>query len=1492
MKPLKFLVALTLAGVLASRPAAHASPDSVVVFNEVHYNPVGQTEDGEWIELFNQMGIMTDVSGWRIEGIGYTFPANTFIDPGGYLVVAKTPGAGQFGPFDGSLENGGERLRLINQGERLMDELTYGDDGRWPEAADGSGVTLAKRNRYTANKPPENWAPSAQVGGTPGANNFPTPAAGSAVVLNEMPPASEDPFWIELANKGASEAVLGGMVLTAGADPLRRYVIPAQELAAGAFLVVTEAELGFRPALGEKLFLSDAAEVTVLDARELTGRLRGRAETHAGAWLYPDEPTAGASNSFVFHDEVVISEIMYNPPAIPAPAGSSRVVENSDNQWIEIANRSGATVALDGWEFSDGINFTFSEGTNLGPGEHACVVRDADAFAAAYSGTRSLGVFSGSLSRSGERIHLRDENKNPVDEVRYFDSGRWPENADGGGSSLELRDLEADNSVAESWAASNERAQTAWQTYVYQGRASASRGPDSKWSEFNIGLLGEGELLIDDIQVLENRRTDKIGNGDFNGNVSGWRFRGTHRHSEIVDDPDDPDNKVLRLVATGATGHMHNQIETTLLSPVNNGQSYVIRFRARWVSGSNQLHTRLYFNRLPAVSMIERPLHVGTPSAPNSRAEANIGPSIRDFMHFPAVPAVGENVTVTARASDPDGVTGVSLFYSVRGAPFRSVPMTATQEGHYAGIIPRQAAASVVQFYVEASDAQGVSASFPAAGPDSRALYKVDDGLAATNGQHNFRIVVTDAERDFIHERIEVMSNDRIGATIIDREEDIYYDVKLRLKGSQRARAQDNRVGYNMRFGRDALYRGIHRSLAIDRSEGVGQGQIEILFDIMIANSGGVISRYYDFIKVLAPKNQHTRSAVLQMARYDDVLLDSQFPNGSDGNLYEFELIYSPNAADGNGYKLPNPDGVNGVSVGNLGDDKEFYRWFFLKKNNREADDFAPIIAYNKKFSQSGAAFEQGLEEVIDVDGWFRGMAYAVLSGAGDNAGAGSAHNGMYYAHPDGRVMFLPHDMDFAFSTTRSIYANGECARLTADPLRKRIYLGHLRDIISTTYNPRYMSRWTSHLASFDPGQNWSGHLNYITGRFGYVRSQIALQIASVDFAITTTDPLVVGTSNARIWGDGWVNVREVRLEGATAPLALTWTDEDSWQVTLPVARGEHDYTLEAVDFSGRVVGRASISIENTGMGEPASSENLAITELMYHPGAPTSSEIAAGFADDDFFEFIELTNIGSNPVDLTGVSFTAGINHALPSTTIPPGGRRLVVRNRAAFLNRYPGTASFILDGEYVGGGDTNKLSNDGEEVVLSDAAGSDIRRFTYGDSGLWPSSPDGNGPSLVLIYPPGNPLPEDPMSWRTSTATGGNPGASDAGAPFSGDPNFDGDKDGLSAFLEHAMGTNDGSADLSASPVLGRGLFADGSGGQEEFLTISYRRNLAADDVIYEVQVGSDLENWSTIGTRYLGSTNHFDGTETVSVRSATPLATLPNEFIRLHVYARVQN
>ena len=84
--------------------------------------------------------------------------------------------------------------------------------------------------------------------------------------------------------------------------------------------------------------------------------------------------------------------------------------------------------------------------------------------------------------------------------------------------------------------------------------------------------------------------------------------------------------------------------------------------------------------------------------------------------------------------------------------------MNEEETGTFVGIIPGQTRATVVQFYLEGEDLLGEKSLFPSAGPDSRALYKVDDGLAATNGQHNFRIVVTDAERDFINREDDIVT--------------------------------------------------------------------------------------------------------------------------------------------------------------------------------------------------------------------------------------------------------------------------------------------------------------------------------------------------------------------------------------------------------------------------------------------------------------------------------------------------------------------------------------------------------------------------------------------------------------------------------------------------------------------------------------------------------------------------------------------------------------
>jgi hypothetical protein len=670
-------------------------------------------------------------------------------------------------------------------------------------------------------------------------------------------------------------------------------------------------------------------------------------------------------------------------------------------------------------------------------------------------------------------------------------------------------------------------------------------------------------------------------------------------------------------------------------------------------------------------------------------------------------------------------------------------------------------------------------------------------------------------------------------------------------------------------------YLGVHERVGIDRSQGQSPGQRELLFDIMMSNSGGVLSRYYDLVRVLAPNNSLTGSATLQLARYDKLFLDSQFEDGSEGKVYEYELIYYPTSESG-GLKRPQPDGVVGVSVSNLGDDPEAYRWFFLNKINREADDFDPIINYAKQFSKSGTAFEDGLEDVVDVDSWLRGMAYAVLTGSGDNAAAGSQHNGAYYANPRGQVMFLPHDMDFSFSTSRSIFANGECNKLTANASRRRIYLGHLQDIITTTYNNGYMSIWTSHFAALDPAQNWSSDLSYMSSRSGNVLSQINSAITPVNFSITNSSPLTVSAGSATVSGEGWVNVRGIRVRGNPDALPVTWSDSNSWRVTLPAPPGQSTVILEAVDFSGQVVDTDTIIINNTTSLAPASAGSLVVSEVMYHPSGLTPFEINAGIIDPDQFEYLEIMNISADSVTLDGARFVDGVDYNFAQGVIlPPAGRLVIARDRAAFLQRHPGASVTLAAGGFLN--DTG-LTNGGERLRLVDAAGADIRNFTYNDRAPWPEGADGQGYSMVLIAPGLSPDHTLAHNWRSSVLPGGSPGQSDA-VIFSGQADADGDSDGLSAFLEHALGSDDGVAGTS-----GVAAQADESGG----LLFSHPRNLAADDVIFSVELSTDLVSWVPVGEDFIieSDTPSGDGTSVVVWR-ASPVA--PREFVRLRVDSR---
>jgi hypothetical protein len=516
--------------------------------------------------------------------------------------------------------------------------------------------------------------------------------------------------------------------------------------------------------------------------------------------------------------------------------------------------------------------------------------------------------------------------------------------------------------------------------------------------------------------------------------------------------------------------------------------------------------------------------------------------------------------------------------------------MTETSAGRWIGALDGQAAGSLVQLYVEAKDDRGASAALPAAGPDSRALLRFDDGAAETNGLHNLRILMTEADSDWLHDDVNLMSDDLIGATVIYNESQVFFDVGVRAKGSQRGRPEQPRLGYGVGFTREEPFRGSHLSVLIDRSEGVNFGQREMLMNLVMTHAGSVSGEYNDLVHAMTPLSEHTGPAELQLDRFTDLVLDAQFADGASGRLFEYELIYFPyTTEDGTaeGLKMPQPDSVIGTSITDLGDDKEDYRWNFLVKNNEREDDFDGIIALGKTFARSGSAFLSEVDTVIDVEQWLRALAFASLSGAVDSYGGdGSQHNAVFYVRPeDQRVLYFPHDLDYYGGYTGSIVGNNDLQRLLQDPAHRRSYYGHLQDIVGRAYNADYLAPWCAQLSALLPAQDFQSHCQFVADRASWVMNDSARSVSAlfppVDFAITTGGgaDVVVTAAEITLEGVAWVDVRNITLDGASSPLELTWVDDRTWQATVPLQAGPNTLGLIATDLSGAVVGEDAIVV-------------------------------------------------------------------------------------------------------------------------------------------------------------------------------------------------------------------------------------------------------------------------------------------------------------------------
>ena len=202
-----------------------ASPN--IIISEIHFNPNGPDEAREFIEIQNVGQEIVDISGWEFtNGILYTFPDQTFLEPGQFFVLVANAQffatqypnvqiGGQYTDDDGAgvgragLSNRGERVTLKDgpddTGSTIYSLRYYdGDDGsipdppelpedddleraRWPSQPDGGDYSLVqiRSDGKSDEEDFRSWRPSINVHGSPGEDE-PLPDQFKKVFINEM----------------------------------------------------------------------------------------------------------------------------------------------------------------------------------------------------------------------------------------------------------------------------------------------------------------------------------------------------------------------------------------------------------------------------------------------------------------------------------------------------------------------------------------------------------------------------------------------------------------------------------------------------------------------------------------------------------------------------------------------------------------------------------------------------------------------------------------------------------------------------------------------------------------------------------------------------------------------------------------------------------------------------------------------------------------------------------------------------------------------------------------------------------------------------------------------------------------------------------------------------------------------------------------------------------------------------------------------------------
>ncbi len=393
------------------------------------------------------------------------------------------------------------------------------------------------------------------------------------------------------------------------------------------------------------------------------------------AWLY----LAAAAS---LPAQVVINEIHYDPDVKTEPV-----------EFIELFNRGTNSINLSGWQLSEAISFTIPNGTVLSSGGFLVVAQNPAALQTKF-GASALGPWVGNLNNDGDKIVLRNASGVAEDEVSYQLGFPWPTVGDSPGYSIELANPAFDNDVGGNWRGApvgNPTSMT-WplistgSTWRYFKGFSEASSPATLWRspgfDDSSWLQGAAPIGYDPGLALNTylsdmrynyttvffRQTFVVTNAAQIASLSLEALYDDGFKVWINGQPVLNANIASGEVPVTGTASTVREDGTYALFNLASPQNYL-------VTGTNVIAVQAanisldtssdFFLDLRLTANISHRANSPTPGAINSAFTNNLPPQLRQVKHSPEEPLSGEAVFITAKVTDPEGVSSVSLQYQI-----------------------------------------------------------------------------------------------------------------------------------------------------------------------------------------------------------------------------------------------------------------------------------------------------------------------------------------------------------------------------------------------------------------------------------------------------------------------------------------------------------------------------------------------------------------------------------------------------------------------------------------------------------------------------------------------------------------------------------------------------------------------------------------------------------------------------------------------------------